>query len=391
MPAVSQRLDVFDGLRGIAITLVVWYHVWLVSGLQLGTLNLITEAGFLGVDLFFFISGFCLFLPYARAAAAGRDTRSVAYFLTRRAQKIIPSYLLALGVFALVYHDRFASAGDAALQLLSHLTFVHTLLPATFNGISGPLWTIGIEVQFYLVFPAIAPWFVRAPLRTYAALILIAQAYRIAAAATGNGSSFWLTDQLPAFLDLFGAGMLTAWLLTLLRDRTSAKTRSTATWAALAAFAVAIAGLVVTTLIGRADGADGMRSWVNAYRIAIGPVCIALGVSSTFAGDRWRRVVAARPLVFLSAISYNVYLWHLEITVWFHNAGLAPIPAMLLAIASAIAVAALVTYLIERPILAIEPERLRVRLPFSWLRPLPAGAATGSPSSGTSSPSRHAA
>ena len=375
MPHTTQRLDVFDGLRGIAILLVLWYHVWEVSGLGLGPLNLVAEAGFLGVDLFFFISGFCLFLPYARAAVAGRPAASVGHFFTRRAQKIVPSYLLALAVFALVYHDRFASPADAAVQLASHLAFVHTLAPSTFYAISGPLWTIGIEVQFYLLFPLIAPWFMRRPLLSYGALVLAAEAYRIAVAVSGNGSSVWLTNEVPAFFDLFGAGMLTAWFLAQPRDNSERGGR-TATLASLAAFVAAIGVLAVTTLIGRAEGADGMRAWVNDYRLVFGPLCIALAVSSSRAGDRWRRVVTAKPLVWLSAISYNVYLWHLEITVWYHNAGLAGVPAMLLAVASSLAVAALLTYRFERPILALD---------------LSPGAATGLPSFGKSSPSRHAA
>jgi peptidoglycan/LPS O-acetylase OafA/YrhL len=346
-----------------------------VSGLALGPLNLIAEAGFLGVDLFFFISGFCLFLPYARAAVTGRPAASTTHFFMRRAQKIVPSYLLALGVFAIVYHDRFASPGDAAVQLASHLAFVHTLAPATFYAISGPLWTIGIEVQFYLLFPLIAPWFVRRPWLAYGALVAAAETYRIAVALSGNGSSVWMTNEVPAFFDLFGAGMLTAWLLA--QPRTSAENGGrTATLASLAAFAAAIAVLAVTTLIGRATGSDGMRAWVNDYRLVFGPLCIALALTSIRAGEGWRRVVTAKPLVWLSAISYNVYLWHLEITVWFHNAGLASVPAMLLAVASSLAVAALLTYRLERPILALD---------------LSPGAARGSPSFETSSPSRRAA
>lgn len=371
----TGRLDVFDGLRGIAILLVLWYHVWEVSGLGLGPLNLIAEAGFLGVDLFFFISGFCLFLPYARAAVVGRPAASVTHFFVRRAQKIVPSYLLALVVFALVYHDRFASPADAAVQLASHLAFVHTLAPSTFYAISGPLWTIGIEVQFYLLFPLIAPWFARRPFLAYGALVLVAEAYRIAVTATGNGASVWLTNEVPAFFDLFGAGMLTAWFLAQPRSGTAIRPR-TATLASAAAFAVALGVLTVTTLIGRAQGADGMRAAVNDYRLAFGPLLIAVGISSALAGDGWRRIVTAKPLVWLSAISYNVYLWHLEITVWYHNAGIASVPAMLLAVGSSLGLAALLTFRLERPILALDLSR---------------GAATRLRSFGTSSPSRRAA
>ncbi len=69
--------------------------------------------------------------------------------------KILPSYLLALVVFSIVYHARFASPAEVAVQIVSHVTFMQTLTPLTFGAISGPLWSIGVEVQFYLLFPFI--------------------------------------------------------------------------------------------------------------------------------------------------------------------------------------------------------------------------------------------
>lgn len=351
MSPASERLDVFDGLRGFAILLVVWYHAWLVSGQGVGAANAIVEAGFLGVDLFFFISGFCLFYPYARAAFLQRAAPTVEHFFLRRALKIVPSYLFALGVFAAIYHVRFTSPEDAAVQLATHLTFLHTLSPATFGAISGPLWTIGIEVQFYLLFPLIVAWFGRFPLASYAALVVLAEAYRGWVAVAGLDGSFWWTSQLPAFLDIFGAGMLAAWALVALRGRVTARMRGAATVISLSAFALAVAGLIATSAVAEAGGADAVHAWVNAHRFAIGPLCIVLGVATSLAADRWRAIVAARPLVLLSAISYNLYLWHLEIAVWIRDAGLPPAPTMVLSIATALGVAAFITARLERPIL----------------------------------------
>ena len=79
-----------DGLRGLAIALVVWYHAWLVSGQGLAGINFVAEAGFLGVDLFFFISGFCIFYPYARSMRDGRPAPTKRRFFSRRALKILP-------------------------------------------------------------------------------------------------------------------------------------------------------------------------------------------------------------------------------------------------------------------------------------------------------------
>src|ERR1700679_1547087 len=198
--STSERLDVLDGFRGFAIALVVVYHEWLVSGQALGWLNFICEAGFFGVDLFFFISGFCLFYPYARAMFDGRRQPGTRRFYERRALKIVPSYLLAIAVFAIVYRGQFSSAKDAALQVFAHLTFLHTLSTSTFGSISGPLWTIGIEVQFYLIFPLVALAFRRFPLAGYLALIVLSESYRVGIGALGLGTSFLWINQLPAFL-----------------------------------------------------------------------------------------------------------------------------------------------------------------------------------------------
>jgi peptidoglycan/LPS O-acetylase OafA/YrhL len=360
VPAVSERLDVFDGLRGFAILLVLWYHVWLVTGQSLGPLNIVAEAGFLGVDLFFFISGFCLFYPYARAAFEGRKPPTAAHFFRRRALKIVPSYLLVLATFMLVNREHFASLADAGAQLASHLTFLHTLNPATFGGISGPLWTIGIEVQFYFLFPLIAPLFGRFPLLGYGVMLLLGQIYRSTVGANDLGSSFWATSQLPAFLDIFGAGMLAAWLLVTLRGRMTEQSRTIATMAAAFGFALLLAGLAVTTVTARDIGGDAIHGWVNAHRIAFGPICLLTGVSSALAVERWRAAIAFPPLVFLSAISYNLYLWHLEIAVWLHNPNRAPGWSMAMSAIASVIVAGLITYCLERPI-------LESRHP--WLRP----------------------
>jgi peptidoglycan/LPS O-acetylase OafA/YrhL len=352
--APAERLDVLDGLRGLAIGLVVWYHAWLVSGQGIAGLNFFAEAGFLGVDLFFFISGFCVFYPYARAQRADRPLPTTRRFIMRRARKILPSYLLALGVFAIVYHGRFASPSEAALQLASHVTFLHTLFPLTFGAISGPLWTIGVEVQFYLLFPLIVRWFSRMPITTLLVLIGIAESYRLAVGLAGFGSTFVVINQLPAYLDVFGSGMFAAWLLTRLD---SPATRSARVWwtvGSLAGFAVAVAALAQVASISRNADIGTAYEWVNTGRIAIGPLCVLLTVSTIRAATPWRSMLTMRVLGFLSLISYNLYLWNLEIAVWYHEAGFPPLATFVCAIATTVILATAITYAVERPILAAD-------------------------------------
>jgi peptidoglycan/LPS O-acetylase OafA/YrhL len=360
-------LDVLDGLRGLAIGLVVWYHAWLVSGQGIAGLNFVAEAGFLGVDLFFFISGFCLLYPYARALREGRSVPTTRRFMTRRAVKILPSYLVALAVFAIVYHARFASPAEAAVQLASHVTFLHTLTPLTFGAISGPLWTIGVEVQFYLLFPLICRWFRNAPFATFFGLVAVAESYRLAVGLAGLGSTFIVINQLPAYLDVFGSGMLAASLLTTL-DRPATRT-ARALWTAgsLATFAVALGVMAAIAAISRGADINAAYDWVNAGRIAIGPLCIGLTLSTTFATARWRSLLTMRVLGFLSLISYNLYLWNLEIAVWYHQAGFTPLATFILAIVTTVLLATAITYGIERPLLDANLGALRDGF-VGWLR-----------------------
>jgi peptidoglycan/LPS O-acetylase OafA/YrhL len=120
---------------------------------------------------------------------------------------------------------------------------------------------------------------------------------------------------------------------------------------------LAIAGLAQVTNIYRELGIDACYAWVNAHRIAFGPLCLVIAVSSALAVKPWRAFVGMRPLVFLSVISYNLYLWNLEIIFWLRNAGLSPQLSFWLAIPSSLAVATAVTYVLERPILQASAPR----------------------------------
>jgi peptidoglycan/LPS O-acetylase OafA/YrhL len=368
----GERLDILDGLRGLAISLVVWYHAWLVSGATVAYVNFIAEAGFLGVDLFFFISGFCLFYPYARAVLEGRPLPTTRRFFLRRAAKIVPSYLLALIVFAAVYRDRFASAPDAAIQIASHLTPFFTFNTATFGGISGPLWTIGIETQFYLLFPLICVPFRKWPALTYVGLAAISEGYRWGLGALGLDSSFSYFNQLPAYFDIFAAGMLAAYGLVALRKRPALPNQLLLAGVSAVLLGCALAGLAYIAWINRTAGIDACYAWVNAHRIVVGPLCIAIAISTAYASGPWRRLLGAKPLVFLSVISYNLYLWNLEIAVWCKNAGLPSAVAFSLAVVASLAIATAITYVLERPILeATEPKRIPGLAARPAAQPLP--------------------
>jgi peptidoglycan/LPS O-acetylase OafA/YrhL len=190
-------------------------------------------------------------------------------------------------------------------------------------------------------------------------MAIVAECYRAMLTATHMDTTFWAFNQLPAYIDVFGAGMLAAYAFVVVRRRDATLNRSTLTAISVLLIGVAIAGLAKVSSIDQTSGIDATYAWVNAHRILIGPLCIAIAVSTAFSGGLWRATIATPVLVFLSVISYNLYLWNLEIAVWLHDSGLSSGAAFALSIVSGLAVASAITYLIERPILeATGPRRL---------------------------------
>src|SRR3979411_1605332 len=98
------RIATIDGLRGIAIAAVVWFHLWQISWTWAFvpytsiSFQPLAETGFLGVALFFFSVGFLLMLPSAQAHLAGTPQPTLRHFFGRRFLKIVPSYVLAIAV-----------------------------------------------------------------------------------------------------------------------------------------------------------------------------------------------------------------------------------------------------------------------------------------------------
>lgn len=304
----GEHLDILDGLRGLAILLVVVFHVWQQSWWNWfgwSEPSFLLRRGYMGVELFFFLSGFCLYWPLGQSTTPPPWR---TYFL-RRGFKILPSYWLALGVALFLAPWSFSPA-RLGFQLVAHLTFLHSLFFESYYEVSGVLWSLSVEVQFYLLFPLVALLFRKSPLVGWAFLATLAALYRLwvfrTFHTTDEGVGYTIRmNQLPAFLDLFGTGMLAAVVVARLREQPRR-------WWCGFVFVLALVGLylVLRTFEGRDQGRNAEINHQALIRLPFALILLITTVSGALAprGVRW--LLANPPLTFLATLSYNLYLWH---------------------------------------------------------------------------------
>jgi peptidoglycan/LPS O-acetylase OafA/YrhL len=368
----TGHVAVMDGLRGIAILLVVLFHYWQLSfwaipipGPGDRTLESVQYAGFLGVELFFFLSAFCLFYPHAKAMVGLGPVPGLRHFAYRRAIKIVPSYwlaLFALGVFfADLYPSNYQHGKLADLGL--HLVFLHNLDEWTQGSFDGVLWSLGVEVQFYVLFPVLAWLFRRSPWLTAAGMVAVALGYRQWERQQELADLPFHEHQLPAFFDLFALGMLSAFLLVWIRQREAVALRLRYAFTAVAVTATVLTLVMFDRLHAvRYDAPAAV--WQSHNRIWVGLLFATVAVASVFATSAWRRVLTNRALLFLSAISYNLYIWHQAVGVLIRKRGWweadTPTPTddphwrwtfTFVGVGASVLVATVVTYAFERPLL----------------------------------------
>jgi peptidoglycan/LPS O-acetylase OafA/YrhL len=316
-----------DGVRALAIILVLGRHAF---GFPSG--------GFLGVDLFFVLSGFLITsLLLEEHAATGRV--SLRRFYVRRARRLLPALLVLLAVYVAV-----ASAlGEHPLVPALEGLFYCANIAAAIAWHSTPvahLWSLAAEEQFYLVWPPLLVLALRRRRRLLAPLLillLVALAVYRAELAVHGVSGIRL-DYGP---DTRADGILVGCLFAVWHANGAAWLRS-ASRAVLLWGSGCVAFWVFTLNPGSLILHEVLLPLIAVYFAAL--VYTATTASALAA------VLAARPLTYLGEISYSLYLWHIPILYIVIGTQLKPdalwSPA---AVAASVAAAAISTRFVERP------------------------------------------
>jgi peptidoglycan/LPS O-acetylase OafA/YrhL len=336
-PPGNPRFPFADGLRALAVLSVIFCHSGGVSGAfhtaSWGWLTI--YVGWAGMCVFFTLSGFLLYRPFAAAHAGLRPGPSVRAYARRRVLRIVPAYWLALTLLAIYPHvtGPFTSHwwvyyGFAQVYSVDYLS----------HGI-GPAWSLCVEMTFYLLLPLLAVAVMRLGgrfrwWRAELAMLVPFAAIGVTGRALVAASDLppWVANTLLSYTELFAVGMAIAVVSVAVERRGRAPARLEGAfrrswpWWTAAALAIALA-----------HGAFDMFH-VDATRPTLPRVSDVIVCQLLFAacaaamlvpvvlggGGAIRRLLAARPLVFVGVVSYGMYLWHEPLLTWvanFHAAG----------------------------------------------------------------------
>ena len=349
---MKDRFDNIDLLRAFAATAVVVYHVieyakW-TEFPTVGPL-LTFRIGWIGVDLFFVISGFVI----TRSALAlwRQDPAAFARrYWARRLARIVPLYVATCALWLVLFKtDWFARPTHLLWQIGAHLTFTHTFWPVTYSSLDGVNWTLALEMQFYLAVALAVPWIARTPgWKIWLGGILVAWAWRgTMVYFFGHYEPvrlFMRLMQLPGMLDEFGAGIF---LAKLLERRTAPRVPDGSLWV-LGAIAT---GTLAMKIFWSYDywGTPGM---IVFWRTALGAFFLCVVAAAVYV-PTFAHAWPARPIRYLGEVSYGIYLWHLfAIEVCVKIAVLTPPQFLVATLGLTVLAAATSWHFFEKPILA---------------------------------------
>jgi peptidoglycan/LPS O-acetylase OafA/YrhL len=365
--AADGRYPCFDGIRALAVFMVIVYHsVFFATAFDTPGARFFWNLN-AGVWIFFVVSGFLLYLPFAAEHLGGGRHVSWRGFAIRRVARIYPAYWAVIAFFTFVVpRATITGAGGFARSLT--LTFTYTRARNPFLVGLPPAWSLVVEMTFYAFLPFYAAAVGRLARRWNAlsvellgvAVVGALGVGAIVAVAEGYDAA-WITV-LPQHVTAFALGMFLAVLSSApLRAGTVARLEQFGR-AAWVWWALALALFLAIPLVARVEPLAGMSAGqtigLNICQTFIGFFVVIPAVLGPQRHGAIRRFLRSRPLVFFGVISYGLYLWHwfvLEIVQedWldrplYHGNWIATLIAGLPVV---IAAATASWYLLERPIL----------------------------------------
>jgi peptidoglycan/LPS O-acetylase OafA/YrhL len=305
--SIAYRSDI-DGLRAIAVTLVILFHLGLTW----------VPGGYIGVDVFFVISGYLI--TGIILSQVGADLFSFVRFYQRRIKRIFPALFVTVaatmvtGFFLLLPGDYAGTAKSAIYAVFASSNFYFLFNTGYFDPAAELLpllhtWSLGVEEQFYLVWPALMVGLALIFRRDQRAIV-IALLF-VALLSYVGGASLAMSDPKAAFYLPFTR----AWEFVagaLLSQAVIGKLQI-APILAKASGSVGLALVVGSALI--ITNQTPFPSWSTALPVVGAALIVAPFNTHCVA----RKLLSSSPVVFVGRISYSLYLWHWPIITLYRH------------------------------------------------------------------------
>ena len=313
---LTAHQQALDGLRGVAVLLVIGSHLAFLLGLQPPTpwlgVNRLLQGGFIGVDIFFVLIGF-LITSLILAEIMDTGQFSLRRFYIRRALRLLPAlYVLLAIVFVVSVWNGFpiASQWEATRAALLYIINWFYALPLLHDGNLevqtniGHLWSLAIEEQFYLIWPVIFALVSRRRqllsklpfLAVILIIVVVVRRYSLLNAGLSTWNIFMRTD---ARVDSILIGSLLAFIY--MKFDFDSRVLKIVAYSAL----VSLVWFMYT------GPSNGILFKTGFTLIAI---CAAVVILASVDGSWWlSKVLSTRLLSFVGRISYGLYLWHFPI------------------------------------------------------------------------------
>nr|WP_264916105.1 acyltransferase [Mycobacterium kiyosense] len=304
-------LPAVEGLRACAAMGVVVTHVAFQTGHSSGVDGRLFGRFDLAVAVFFALSGFLLWRGHAAAARNLKPRPRTGHYLRSRVVRIMPAYLVAVVVILTLLPE----SDHASLTVwLANLTLTQIYVPLTLTGGLTQMWSLSVEVSFYLALPILAFGARRLPVGARAPVIAALGALSwvwgwLPLAVLGGGLEANPLNWPPAYFSWFAAGMLLAelvyspigWVHRLSRRRV-----------AMAAIALAAYLVAASPLAGPAGLVPSSAAQFSV-KTAMGAL-VAFALVAPLVLDRAgtpHRLLGSTLMVTLGRWSYGLFIWHL--------------------------------------------------------------------------------
>jgi peptidoglycan/LPS O-acetylase OafA/YrhL len=368
--AGEVRSSSVESLRALAALAVLEGHVFgQTRGYGYGAYATVLDrallGGGMGVYLFFAMTGYLLYRPFARRDLAGGRPIATGRYAANRAVRILPLYVTVLVVYELVFEH-----GGTFTTWWRSLLLVEDVFPSTLAHVDGVMWSLCVEAQFYLVLPFLA-WglarVARGSARRAALAVVVlgvaAELVRLVTVTFNTGGDARWQYSLPSTFVFFTGGLLLAIVHT-------HWARSRPQWLrgpAAHSDVWLVAGVLVWLVVVWRYDLDVLL--VPAAFLVVGSAVLPLRAGAGTALLTWR------PLALLGVASYSLYLWHFPLVVHLGGQPWMPhryLPLLAVMVPLSVAVAAVSYRFVEVPFL-----RLRRNWAQATPRELPAPLGVG--------------